>query len=112
MSAPVANREAFGRGLADELLRSAGGDVQAFLRFYDATCARAFALELARARSRGVPSARLQDAAARATEARFVEAWRVAGGHQGSGLSPVAWLLTLPLPAAPVVRERRGAICA
>ncbi|HVK29985.1 MAG TPA: hypothetical protein VM575_16715 [Nocardioides sp.] len=80
--------------LADLLLASARGDRDAFRRFYDATSSRAFGLELVRARSRAVPYPRAT--AERATTDRFIRAWRAAPEYAGSGLSPLAWLLSLP----------------
>lgn len=85
--------------LADLLLRSARGDRQAFRRFYDATSSRAFRLELVRARARGVTHPHA--AAERATTDRFLRAWRSAPTYADSGLTPLAWLLSLPTsPAA------------
>lgn len=80
--------------LVDLLHASARGDREAFRRFYDATCSRAFHLELARARSRRVPHPRT--VAERATVDRFIRAWRAAPAYAGSGLTPLAWLLGLP----------------
>lgn len=81
-------------GLAHLLLASARGDREEFRRFYDATSSRAFHLELVRARARGAVHPRT--AAERATADRFLRAWRAAPEYAASGLSPVAWLLTLP----------------
>lgn len=95
--------------LAELLLRSAGGDRWAFLRFYDATRVAVYRLELMRAGE--------AESAEQAAAARFVEAWRRAGAHLASGLSPLAWLLSLPVAparrAAPVrMLHGDGAACA
>lgn len=95
--------------LAELLRRSAAGDVQAFLRFYDATIARVFTLEVTRARARGVRPSEVREAAARAAESRYVAAWRASGEQAGSGLSPGAWLLSLPVDAPSLAAERRSA---
>ena len=93
--------------LADLLMASARGDREAFRRFYDITCGRAFHLELVRARAGGALHPRT--AAERATADRFLRAWRAAPAYAGSGLSPVAWLLTLPTPPASPTRQPVGA---
>lgn len=80
--------------LAGLLAAAAGGDRDAFRRFYDATSSRAFHLELVRARSRGAAFPRA--AAERATADRFLRAWLAAPEYPASGLSPLAWLLSLP----------------
>ena len=75
--------------LAQLLMRAARGDVDAFMRFYDATVPTVYAwARLRYARPDADPA--VVDRAVRATYAR---AWRRAAGHAGSGLSPKAWLL-------------------
>jgi RNA polymerase sigma-70 factor (ECF subfamily) len=69
------------------LVRAATGDVEAFLDFYDATCAVTWRLELCR---HGDP-ARAKDAVTR----RYVGAWLHAASQARSGLSARAWLLSL-----------------
>ena len=102
--------------LAGLLQRSARGDVKAFLWFYDSAYRRAFALEAARARVRGADGAQARAEAAAATEARFVEAWRRAGHFESSGLSPLAWLLSLPVQgvasALGLTLDEGGVVCA
>lgn len=85
--------------LGDLLLAAARGNRAAFRRFYDATSARAFHLELVRARAGG--AARPHAVAERATADRFLRAWRSAPDYAASGLSPLAWLLGLPVTPAP-----------
>jgi|GEM_PF-5424696 len=75
-----------GEGDLSALLgRAAHGDVDAFMRFYDATVAVVY--RYARARS-GDPAK-----ADELTRALYARAWRAAPGHHRSGLSPLAWLL-------------------
>jgi hypothetical protein len=73
------------------LERSSRGELEAFLTFYDATSSLVWRLELGRWRS---PSAALV-----ATHQRFLAAWDRAVEHSSSGLSPQAWLLSLPTGA-------------
>lgn len=73
--------------LAALLAGAADGDREAFLDFYDATCALVWRLEVRRARTR--------TAAEAATRRRFFAAWARAGEQPASGLSPRAWLLSL-----------------
>ncbi|MGO4258550.1 hypothetical protein [Marmoricola sp. RAF53] len=80
------------------LVAASFGDVDAFMRFYDATHGYAFGLALTRARASGLAEADARAAAESATSSRFVRAWQHAAAHQASGLSPLAWLLTLPDP--------------
>ena len=91
--------------LARLLVRSAFGEVRAFMEFYDATCTLVWRLETARHR----------DAvrAAEALHARYQEAWLRAGSQRRSGLAPKTWLLTLsaaPVPPGALGRtaEERG----
>ncbi|WP_246004959.1 hypothetical protein [Nocardioides marmorisolisilvae] len=81
--------------LADLLTRAAGGDTDAFMRFYDATSGQVFCLALTRARSRGLRGAGVHAAADRDVEDAYVHAWARCAEHAGSGLSPLAWLLSL-----------------
>lgn len=69
------------------LVRAATGDVEAFLAFYDATCAVTWRLELCRHAD--------HTRAREATTARYVGAWLHAGAQAGSGLTARAWLLSL-----------------
>ncbi|TQK69371.1 MULTISPECIES: hypothetical protein [unclassified Nocardioides] len=69
------------------LVRAATGDVEAFLDFYDATCAVTWRLELCR---HGDPAL-----AKDSTTRRYVGAWLHAAAQAGSGLSARAWLLSL-----------------
>lgn len=84
MTAPVVTRKA---ALADLLARVARGDLDAFLAFYDATRQATWRLELCRHRD----PARAQQAASD----RYLAAWILADGYPHSGLSPLAWLLSL-----------------
>lgn len=77
--------------LGDLLARAGRGDAAAFAEFYDATCRLVWRLELRRSRA--------SEMAARATKRRFEAAWEQASHHAGSGLSPRAWLLSLPAHA-------------
>ncbi len=86
--------------LCDLLARASLGDVDAFMRFYDATSGYAFALGVARARVTGRDRATVLEAASDATVRRFTRAWEDAAEHRSSGLSPLAWLLSLPISAA------------
>lgn len=94
--------------LAALLDRAAGGDLDAFMRFYDATVDSAYRLVLCRSRD--------AVAAEEATAALYVTAWVRVADYARSGLSPLAWLLGLrlagpltvgPGPAAPVPPSRR-----
>ncbi|HWJ83287.1 MAG TPA: hypothetical protein VNS55_13705 [Nocardioides sp.] len=69
------------------LARAAEGDLEAFLAFYDATCAVVWRLERCRHRDRAQ--------AEHATCERYVTAWRRAGRQPATGLSPRAWLLSV-----------------
>lgn len=69
------------------LARAATGDLEAFLDFYDATCAVTWRLEVCRHGEVGPARA--------ATLARYVTAWLQAATQAGSGLSARAWLLGL-----------------
>jgi RNA polymerase sigma-70 factor (ECF subfamily) len=71
--------------LARLLARSADGDVEAFLDFYDRTCGTAY--HLARAVCGDA------DRAGELVQRLYVSAWVRAGQQEGSGLSPLAWLL-------------------
>ena len=73
--------------LAALLRKAARGDIDAFLRFYDATIQTVF--DWARLRHQDPD---LCEAAVRAV---YALAWADAGGHADSGLSPRAWLLCL-----------------
>ena len=77
------------------LVRAATGDVEAFLDFYDATCAVTWRLELCR---QGDPAA-----AKASTTRRYVGAWVHAARQAGSGLSARAWLLSLSPDLMPPV---------
>lgn len=76
--------------VSDLLVMAAGGDEDAFMRFFDATVHTAYSLALCRLGG-GSP-------AAKETEHRYVEAWIHAGRYRRSGLSPLTWLLSLPVP--------------
>lgn len=82
--------------LADELARAASGDTEAFMRFYDATSGYVFGLALARASARGLHGDTARIVAEREVESWYVRAWSRSAQHRGSGLSPLAWVLTLP----------------
>jgi hypothetical protein len=84
------------RELDELLVSAAAGDVDAFMRFYDATSRWVFALERVRAVRCGRDRRQVRAAAVRASGARFVQAWTSAADQESSGLSPLAWLLTLP----------------
>ena len=70
------------------LAHAAGGDVGAFMEFYDATCDMVWRLEVRRWRSRTKAEA--------AATRRFSVAWSRSGQQAESGLSARAWLLSLP----------------
>ncbi|RZI81471.1 MAG: hypothetical protein EOO67_18595 [Microbacterium sp.] len=73
--------------MSAELLRlAAQGDVDAFMRFYDATCTYAYQWALRRHRDR----VRAEEA----VRALYAQAWAEARDHADSGISPVAWLLS------------------
>ena len=77
------------------LVRAATGDVEAFLDFYDATCAVTWRLELCRHGDQALA----KDSMAR----RYVGAWVHAATQAGSGLSARAWLLSLAPDLLPPV---------
>ncbi|GAA3530223.1 hypothetical protein [Nocardioides daeguensis] len=81
------------------LARAAGGDLEAFLDFYDATCSVTWRLEMCRHGEEGCARA--------ATVARYVTAWLQAAGQARSGLSARAWLLGLA-PDLPPPSSSRG----
>lgn len=83
--------------LADLLARAAAGDIDAFMEFYDATSACALTLAMARTRLLGVDRESRRGVAEREVELLYAEAWRRCSEQPRSGLSPRAWLLTLPL---------------
>ncbi|MBM7516616.1 hypothetical protein [Nocardioides nitrophenolicus] len=86
------------------LVRGATGDLDAFLEFYDATCAVTWRLELCRHGDHAL--------AQQATVARYLAAWLHAGAQARSGLSARAWLLSLApdlLPPASGAALRVGA---
>lgn len=85
-SAPTARTRSH---LADLLALAARGNHLAFMRFYDETAATTYALELRRWED--------PELAELLTHARYVRAWDRAADHPGSGLSPLAWLLSLDL---------------
>lgn len=80
--------------LTDLLARAGQGDRSAFMEFYDHTSAVAYRAALTRYAD--------PVAAQAATQALFVRAWERARTHATSGLSPLAWLLTVP--ATPTLR--------
>lgn len=82
--------------LADHLVRAAAGDTESFMRFYDATSGYAFDLALTRARTLGLRRAAARAFAEREVEARYTRAWLHCVEQGSSGLSPLAWVLTLP----------------
>lgn len=71
--------------LADLLRFAAGGNTDAFMRFYDLTCAAAYRA----ARLTCTDRDRAEDLVC----ALYARAWTTAGSYPRSGLSPVAWLL-------------------
>lgn len=71
--------------LADLLTFAAGGNTDAFMRFYDLTCAAAYRA----ARALSTKPADAEDLVC----SLYLRAWRHAAAHPGSGLSPLAWLL-------------------
>jgi hypothetical protein len=88
--------------LQDLLARAARVDVEAFMRFYDATSGYAFSLAVVRARLRGLHGSRAREVAGHEVGRLFVHAWRSAAQHRSSGLSSLAWLLTLDVPEGPL----------
>lgn len=105
--------EAAGHADLTELLaRIARGDADAFGRFYDATCRQAHLLALARASRRGLGRVASEAVAARETRQRYLLAWRLAALHPSSGLSPLAWLLSLDEPAPLPAPARAQVACA
>lgn len=77
--------------LVELLRRAARKDLTAFMDFYDATCHFVWRLE-----QRRWHGAELTEVA---TRRRFAVAWASAASQPGSGLSPLAWLLSLPTRA-------------
>ncbi len=75
--------------LRNLLARAAGGDVEAFMEFYDATVQMVWCLEARRDRS--------QELAEEAARRRYAAAWTRADEQAASGLRPRAWLLSLPV---------------
>lgn len=75
-----------GVDLAALLGHAAGGDVAAFLAFYDLTSAITFRYALAGCRGD-------RDSAVSLTRVLYREAWRTADQQPASGLSPLAWLI-------------------
>ena len=71
--------------LAVLLADAAGGDVAAFMRFYDLTCAAAYRAALAVCTE---PAC-----AEELTCSLYERAWAEASAYSQSGLSPMAWLL-------------------
>ncbi|WP_408898047.1 hypothetical protein ACJ5H2_02845 [Nocardioides sp. R1-1] len=69
------------------LQRAAGGDIEAFVAFYDATCSVTWRLELCRHADPGL--------AKRAMVVRYAGAWLHARTQARSGLNARAWLLSL-----------------
>ncbi|GAB4010929.1 sigma-70 family RNA polymerase sigma factor [Nocardioides ultimimeridianus] len=88
--------------LAVLLRRSAKRDTAAFARFYDLTCARVLAYELARAQAGGRCCGPIHEIAEQAARDRYVAAWAAAAEHATSGRSPLAWLIALDVPTARV----------
>jgi len=86
--------------LADQLARAADGDTDAFMRFYDATSGYAFGLALTRARTRGLRGSAARAFAEREVERWYAQAWSRCADQRSSGLSPLAWVLTLPALAS------------
>jgi DNA-directed RNA polymerase specialized sigma24 family protein len=83
---PAGGRTPLGADDLTELLQlAAGGDVDAFTRFYDATIEVVY--RFARAVTEDAATA---DAV---TKTVYERAWQTAPAHAGSGLSPLAWLL-------------------
>lgn len=78
---------------------NAARDEESFALFYDATCAAAYRLELCRWRS--------PEAAAEGLRRRYRTAWLRLDEQARSGLSPLAWLLSLPDPAAQPRRSQQ-----
>lgn len=72
--------------LALLLVRAGRGDEDAFARFYDLTSGVAYRAMCQRYDDRAAAEA--------ATEALYLRAWDLAPRHAGSGLSPLAWLLS------------------
>lgn len=86
--------------LADLLAFAAGGNTDAFMRFYDLTCAAAYRA----ARLTCTDRDRAEDLVC----ALYARAWATAGSYPRSGLSPLAWLLAGITDAA-LVRAAAGA---
>lgn len=90
MTAPAVLAPDSRADLAALLTRSAAGDLDAFMEFYDATCHTAYRLARCTLRDPAV--------AEEAVLRLYLLARQRAGEQAGSGLSPLAWLLTLPHP--------------
>lgn len=97
-TAPLVDQVAPGAGWQQDLARlverAALGDRTAFARFFDLTADRVYRVELLRARGCG-------DEAERAARDRYLTAWAVAGSFRTSGLSPLGWVLSLPVRPDP-----------
>jgi hypothetical protein len=83
--------------LAGLLAEAAEGDTEAFSQFYDAASERVLTLAAMRAWTSGLRGVALRQTAELAARRRFLVAWRQAAQHRRSGLSSMAWLLTLEL---------------
>jgi hypothetical protein len=100
-------------GGSTSLLRhAAAGNEQAFMAFYDATHRDAYRLELVRASAEGFMDNAGRRVAETRTRKRYVAAWRSAGYQQLSRLSPLAWLLALPVTPEPDLAAEQGPSCA
>lgn len=87
--------------MSAELLRlSAAGDSDAFMKFYDATCAVVYQWALRCQRD--------QERAEELTRDLYRRAWGSAWEHAESGLSPVAWLIACGYPRFGQSTEMRG----
>ncbi len=73
--------------LADLLQRAAGGDVEAFAAFYDATCVAAYRLAL------GLTGA--AEPAEHLCRIGYLRAWRHAASYDATACSPLVWLLLM-----------------
>ena len=88
------------RQVLDRLVeRAALGDRTAFERFFDLTAQRVYRAELVRARGRA-------PVAERAARDRYLTAWTSARSYRHSGLSPLAWLMSLPVRSDPEASTR------
>lgn len=83
----VSNQEVPEGGLVALLAQASTNDPDAFMRFYDLTAPIALRLELLRTAD--------AERAAEALTSRFLQAWYRSGQHARSGLTPLAWLLSL-----------------